>query len=68
MLWPWCRMRPLSGAKKPVIRLNSVVLPAPLGPMMPTISHSDTATRHVAVRLHAAEADGHLHGLKHGHR
>src|SRR5688572_5593244 len=44
MLWPWCTTRPLSGAKKPVIRLNSVVLPAPLGPMIPTISHSDTAT------------------------
>ena len=28
---------PASGASKPVIRLNSVVLPAPFGPMRPVI-------------------------------
>ena len=27
-------IEPLSGASSPVIRLNSVVLPAPLGPMI----------------------------------
>src|SRR5215217_8117017 len=44
MSWPWCSTRPLSGAKKPVITLHRVVLPAPFGPMIPTISHSEMAT------------------------
>ena len=35
--------RPASGGWKPVIRSNSVDLPAPLGPMMPTISPSFTS-------------------------
>jgi len=33
--FPSTAMRPLSGAVKPVIALNSVVLPAPFGPIMP---------------------------------
>src|SRR5215472_16890049 len=32
------RISPTSGRLKPQITLSSVVLPAPLGPMMPTIS------------------------------
>src|SRR5437867_6184185 len=35
---PSRRTRPSSGAKKPEMTLKRVVLPAPLGPMMPTIS------------------------------
>ncbi|MCY1217988.1 hypothetical protein D9M72_299210 [compost metagenome] len=35
---PWKRMRPLSAATPPAMRLNSVLLPAPLGPMMPNAS------------------------------
>src|SRR6186997_1099002 len=31
-------MMPPPGARPPAIRLNSVVLPAPFGPMMPTAS------------------------------
>src|SRR5262245_9008354 len=36
--WPSKRMRPAVGATAPSMRLNSVVLPAPFGPMMPTAS------------------------------
>ena len=32
--WPWSSMRPVVTGKRPLIRLKSVVLPAPLGPMM----------------------------------
>ena len=32
---PAKRVVPLSAARKPLITLNSVVLPAPFGPMMP---------------------------------
>ncbi len=35
-------MVPLSGFRAPVSRLNSVLLPLPLGPMMPTISAFST--------------------------
>src|SRR5262245_14161775 len=35
---PSKRMLPRSGCRPPPIRLNSVVLPAPFGPMMPTAS------------------------------
>ena len=31
---PWSRIEPRVGAKRPLIRLNSVDLPAPLGPMI----------------------------------
>ena len=34
MRWPFSRISPLVGAKRPLIRLNSVDLPAPFGPMM----------------------------------
>src|SRR5690606_17721883 len=39
---PRKRMSPLSGWYTPVIRLNTVVLPAPLGPMSPTRPPSGT--------------------------
>jgi hypothetical protein len=35
---------PASGCSSPAIRLSSVVLPAPLGPTMPSASPSATAT------------------------
>ncbi len=38
MSLPSKRMRPAFGRRLPVIRLNSVVLPAPFGPMMPSAS------------------------------
>ena len=38
MRWPFKITSPLVGAKRPLIRLNSVDLPAPLGPMMATRS------------------------------
>jgi hypothetical protein len=38
MRWPCSSTSPLVGAKRPLIRLNSVLLPAPLGPMMATRS------------------------------
>ena len=34
MRWPLSRISPLVGAKRPLMRLNSVDLPAPFGPMM----------------------------------
>src|ERR1700730_3696660 len=37
-------MRPVVGLNAPAIRLKSVVLPAPLGPMIPRISSSETLT------------------------
>ncbi len=35
-------MVPLVGASKPVIKLNTVVLPAPLGPIRPKMPRSGT--------------------------
>jgi len=43
MRWPLSSTWPLLGAKRPLMRLNSVDLPAPLGPMMPTRSPAFTA-------------------------
>src|SRR5512139_1102511 len=40
---PLKRMRPESGERCPVMRWNSVVFPAPLGPMTATISPASTA-------------------------
>src|SRR5437763_11745675 len=40
---PRNRTRPVSGRRNPLTTSNSVVLPAPLGPMMPTISSSLTS-------------------------
>src|SRR5262245_37758670 len=40
---PNSEIDPASGASSPVIRLNSVVLPAPLGPMMRRRSPGSTA-------------------------
>src|ERR1700675_3297699 len=39
---PFRRISPASGASPPAIRLNSVVLPAPFGPMMPSASPGAT--------------------------
>src|SRR5215510_7856724 len=39
---PWYRSRPAVGALRPVMRLNSVVLPAPLGPIRPKSSPRGT--------------------------
>lgn len=41
---PCSSTSPLVGAKRPLIRLNSVDLPAPLGPMMATRSPACTAS------------------------
>lgn len=38
MRWPFSSTSPLEGVRRPLIRLNSVDLPAPLGPASPTIS------------------------------
>ena len=43
------------GRKTPVIRLTSVVLPAPLGPIRPTISPGNNFRRHVVNGAHAAK-------------
>src|SRR5690349_8351748 len=40
---PRNRTRPSSGRRNPLMTSNSVVLPAPLGPMIPTISSSLTS-------------------------
>ena len=45
MRWPLSRISPLVGAKRPLIRLNSVDLPAPFGPM--TAMRSPGAHRQV---------------------
>ena len=37
-------IRPLVGDMAPEIRLNSVVLPAPFGPISPVIAPSDTSS------------------------
>ena len=52
-LWPNTRMSPEVGGKMPVIWLNSVVLPAPLGPRMPTISPRSTASDIASVTTRA---------------
>src|SRR3990172_6079696 len=42
MSWPRGRMRPASGERAPAIRLKSVVLPDPFGPMIPSSSPSSS--------------------------
>ena len=46
-------MRPLLGATSPVIRLNKVVLPAPLGPITASASPPSTARLTVSTALSA---------------
>src|SRR5262245_47944153 len=41
---PSYSMRPASTLRSPLIRLNSVVLPAPFGPRMPSVSPARTAS------------------------
>ena len=52
---PSSAIRPPSACVKPEIRSNSVVLPAPFGPMMPTISRSWSDERDVVDGLDPAE-------------
>src|SRR6202047_178228 len=42
ILRPYSQISPASGARPPAIRLKSVVLPAPFGPMMPSASPGAT--------------------------
>jgi hypothetical protein len=44
MRWPLSRISPLLGPKRPLMRLNSVDLPAPFGPMIATRSPGATAS------------------------
>src|SRR5215510_8872881 len=45
--------RPASARASPPIRLNSVVLPAPLGPRMPSVSPASTASETSSVTFSA---------------
>ena len=47
--------------------LNSVVLPAPFGPMMENTRPGATAQAHVVDRMHAAEGDRQVFGREDGH-
>ena len=49
MRWPLSSTSPLVGAKRPLIRLNSVDLPAPLGPI--TAMRSPAFTARLAPRM-----------------
>ena len=49
--------RPTSGRTKPEMTLNSVVLPAPLGPITPTTDPRRHVEGDVVERHEAAEAD-----------
>src|SRR5271165_180436 len=53
MSWPLKTIRPASGARPPVIRLNTVVLPAPLGPRMPSASPFETSNERWSVTFNA---------------
>ena len=55
MSCPSSRTRPRFGSVMPEMALNSVVLPAPFGPMMPLMLPSDDAERQVVDRAQAAE-------------
>ena len=48
-------MRPASGVSAPEIRLSTVVLPEPFGPIRPTISPALDAEADIVDRLEAAE-------------
>src|SRR5258706_10144571 len=50
---PRNRTRPASARKSPLMRLNSVVLPAPLGPRMPSVSPRVTDNEMPSVTLSA---------------
>ena len=54
---------PPSGVSWPLIRLNSVVLPAPLGPMMDRISPSCERQADAGDGVDAAEAAGDALGM-----
>ena len=55
---PSSTIRPSSGWSEPLMQLKSVVLPAPLGPIRPTISRGSIVERDVAVGDQPAEALG----------
>src|SRR5881227_4164837 len=50
---PSYSMRPASTRASPETRLNSVVLPAPLGPRMPSVSPASTASEMSSVTFSA---------------
>ena len=50
-----CGSRRMSACRLPASRLNSVVLPAPFGPISPTISPRRERDRHAVDGAHAAE-------------
>ena len=56
--WPSNTTRPPSGATVPVMMPNSVVLPAPFGPMMPSASPRSEREVDVVGDDHGAEALG----------
>ena len=62
---PSSRTRPVSGRKKPFSRLNSVVLPAPLGPMMPRISSLPQLEADILHGLQSAEGARQVTHLEH---
>ena len=57
---------PASGAWKPAMAANSVVLPAPLGPIRPTISPCRTSSEAWSTALKAAERFRERAHFKHG--
>src|ERR1700722_8977495 len=44
MSWPFMKMSPWSGRCSPVMTLNNVVFPAPLGPISPVTSPADAVS------------------------
>ena len=44
MAWPWQSTRPDVGLNTRAMTVNSVVLPTPFGPMIPSISPTVTCT------------------------
>ena len=65
MSTPSKRTVPRCGRTVPEITLNSVVLPAPLGPTSPTISPAATESETLVERAQAAELDADVAQLKH---
>ena len=64
--WPCIVTRPRSGRMRPDRQLNSVVLPAPFGPISATSSPGSQVHRHVDQRGDALEALADVLGDEHG--
>jgi len=62
------RTAPESGLYSRVITLKSVVLPAPFGPISPTICPASTSERDVVDRHDPAEPPRHVANLEQRHR